>query len=196
MGSTGTIFNTALIRSPLVGTTIATPFDDLASVTGAGSGSVNTEDPIKQMVFMHGDVLDGIKIVYDKTSGQGSNEVTVPHGTSTDANPITKTTVVINKNEKIVVVSGMHGEVEPYGVRVAQISFVIYDSVTALFRTVGPFGSKKATPFIFTANGNFIAFGGYAENTNDTVAQATEKKPVVLGGIYGLYFIDVDHRTI
>ncbi|KAJ6600519.1 hypothetical protein DFH09DRAFT_1271311 [Mycena vulgaris] len=188
--------DTAIIQSPLIGDIKGIAFNDIANVVGTGNVSINTEDPIREITVMHGEVIDGLKIVYDKASGTASSTTSVTHGTSIDSKDtaLKKVVISLEATENIIAVTGMHGDVPPLGIRVAQLTFVIYDSSTGRTRIAGPYGSKSAKAFYITADGNFVAFGGYAVDTDDSIAQATVKKQD--GGLYGLTFSDVAYRSI
>ncbi|KAJ7659545.1 hypothetical protein DFH06DRAFT_1472432 [Mycena polygramma] len=188
--------DTAIIQSPLVGDIKGPLFNDIANVVGTGNITINTVDPIKELTVMHGQVIDGLMITYDRGSGSGSTTTTITHGTSdrsTDPE-LKKTRVQLLPTEAMIAITGQHGPVARYGTRVTQLSFVIYNSATGGVRIAGPFGTTSSKSFYATADGNFVAFGGYAVDTDDSVGQSAAKGQD--GGLYGLTFSDVAYRTV
>ncbi|KAJ6516709.1 hypothetical protein C8R47DRAFT_1088103 [Mycena vitilis] len=186
---------TAIIQSPLVGDIKGSLFNDIENVIGTGNVTINTVDPIKEITVMHGQI-DGLVITYEKGSSSGSSTTTITHGTSdrsTDPQ-LTKTRIALLATERIIAISGQHGPVARYGTRVTRLSFVIYNSATGAVKIAGPFGTTSTKSFYATAEGNFVAFGGYAVNTDDSVGQSAANGQD--GGLYGLTFSDVAYRTV
>ncbi|KAJ7624670.1 hypothetical protein FB45DRAFT_85880 [Roridomyces roridus] len=200
MDAAATQYNTAIVQSPTVGRILdAGRFNDIEQViSSGGQGGINANNPISKIIVLHGEVIDGLEITYRKTDGGGTG-VPVPHGTSTqttDTN-LQQTPVELKATEQIIAITGMHGLSQPdvqFGHRVVRIQFAIYDKATGEMRVTKVFGSRSSTPFVVTANGNFVSFGGYAINSLDSVAQAAKKG--VEGGIYGLFFDDVEYETV
>jgi len=142
---------------------------------------------------MHGDVVDGITCTY---SLDGGEPVTKSHGTSTaSADPdLSISLVPLSATENIIAITGRQGQTPNFNIRVTQITFVIYDSSNGTTRTAGPFGKgNNGTPFRSTANGNFVAFGGFSVDTDYSAGQA--KKAGHYGGLYGLIFADIAYVT-
>ncbi|KAJ2915215.1 hypothetical protein MD484_g5210, partial [Candolleomyces efflorescens] len=185
----------ATVQSSLVGDSVGTQFNDIESVVGfPASMTINASHPLSSITVMHGGVVDGIEVEYARDDDQTTK---VSHGTSsasTDPN-LKKSTVTLGDKENIVAVSGVHGSSQ-FGVRVAQLSFAIYDNGSGLMRIAGPFGNGEADSpqrFHVTANGTFVAFGGFAVNTNTSIGQL---KPGQNGGLYGLTFFDIAYRSV
>ncbi|KAJ6473915.1 hypothetical protein DFH09DRAFT_1343441 [Mycena vulgaris] len=76
--------DTAIIQSPLVGDIKGIAFNDIANVVGTGT-SASTPRTQSRNHRQHGEVIDGLKIVYDKGSGTASSTTSVTHGTSIDS---------------------------------------------------------------------------------------------------------------
>ncbi|KAJ7205006.1 hypothetical protein GGX14DRAFT_397940 [Mycena pura] len=185
------IFDTALTKSPLFGAVKdGGVFDDIDNVHGSGTNGINTVDPIHKITVFHGVVIDGLQITYDRIAGtQTSSPTTVSHGTQTKANDanLKEDTITLAANQFIIAISGSQGD-DPAlgGRRIFQLSFVIYNSTTGHLEIKGPYGSTETgKPFYVTANGKFVAFGGYAVNTDNSVAKSSTE------GLFGLYFYDV-----
>ncbi|KAJ2915203.1 hypothetical protein MD484_g5209, partial [Candolleomyces efflorescens] len=187
--------NLAIVQSSLVGDSKGNQFNDIQEVVGfPASMTINASHPLSKITLMHGGVVDGIEIEYAMDDGQTTK---VSHGTSTEAsNPgLNKSTVTLADRENIVAISGIHGSCQ-YGIRVSQLSFAIYDSGSGQMRIAGPFGGAETDSpqrFHVTANGTFVAFGGFAVNTNTSLGQL---KPGQNGGLYGLTFFDIAYRSV
>ncbi|KAF7316035.1 hypothetical protein MIND_00121200 [Mycena indigotica] len=189
-----TTYTTALVSSNLFGDSKGSHFNDLEDVLGSVNITIDTSKPIKNIKIMHGGVIDGIEVKYYKSSSGGTQ--TVHHGTSSDCDDssLHKSDIPIGDTESIIAISGKSGS-SSWGIRVTQLSFAIYDSKTGNLRISGPYGnSGSGTAFRVTANGNFIALGGFAINTDSSLDQL--KKAGQDGGLYGLVFDEVDYRAV
>jgi len=185
-----------LVQSPLFGEFVGVSFNDV----DAGGGfpfpvTINVDYPIRSIRVLYNDVVDGLSVIYNLSS---TGTRTVDHGTlptSTDPN-LKNTEFNLSANESIIAITGKAGFHPVFGIRVNQISFVVYDKSTGHSNIHGPFGNgdhgNYGTSFRATANGIFVAFGGAAVNGNPSVAQATQAGD--LGGLYGLTFTDIDYR--
>ncbi|KAJ7804967.1 hypothetical protein B0H14DRAFT_2882298, partial [Mycena olivaceomarginata] len=199
------IQNTTIIKSPLIGAENGNLFDDIDSgarstlnawtsahpiaVVGPNNASINTTDPIKS--------IHGLTIEYRETKG---STIVQAHGTTADPSGkldtgLTQEVITLKDTQVIIAVTGMHGVTRQSGSlggrRVAQITFVLFDKPMGGWKPKGyPFSSLTATPFSVTADGNFVAFGGYAFNQTQSVAH----KPT--GGLFGLNLHDVAYRRV
>ncbi|RXW14808.1 hypothetical protein EST38_g11045 [Candolleomyces aberdarensis] len=185
----------AITQTALFGDSIGDYFNDTNTVIGFPANlKINARRPIKYITVIHGGVIDGIDIEYVKNDGQTTS---VSHGTSSRnfSDLYMKTsTVALGDNENIIAVSGLHGPSQ-WGVRVLQLSFAICDTRTGQMRVAGPFGGGESVstatpqPFRVSANGTFIALGGYAIDTHYSVGQL--KAAGENGGLYGLTFFEL-----
>ncbi|KAJ6557513.1 hypothetical protein B0H19DRAFT_1070168 [Mycena capillaripes] len=182
------IQKTAIIKSPLIGAEKGTLFDDIDNVVGPNNASINTTNPIKSIRVIYAEVVNGLMVEYRETEGY---TVVQAHGTTPDSSGKLDTGL---REQVIIAVTGMHGETRHSdslgGRRVAQITFVLYDRIDGTVETRGPFGSFASTPFSVTAEGIFVAFGGYAFNQTQSVSH----KPA--GGLFGLTLHDVAYRSV
>ncbi|KAJ2932516.1 hypothetical protein H1R20_g4607, partial [Candolleomyces eurysporus] len=188
----------AIIESPLFGDSSGKQFNDIETVVGfPASLTIHVNRPLKYITIMHGGVIDGIEVEYDKHDGQTTK---FSHGTSSRSSSdpgVKKSTITIGDKENIIAVSGLHGS-SRWGVRILQLSFAICDTRTGNMRVAGPYGSGQSDstphPFHVTANGSFVALGGFAVNTDSSLGQlrAAGKN----GGLFGLTFFDISHRPV
>jgi len=192
MQTTSTV-SVALVQSRLFGGDQGRTFNDVEIVGGYPAGmTINVDNPISQVEVLYGAVVDGLSITYNETDGATE---TVNHGTEpgTSDTSLKRNTFTLSSEENIIAITGRAGEDPTYGTRICQINFVIYNSSTGKSSVYGPYGSNNTgTPFRVTANGAFIAFGGYAVTSNDSIAQADRHGR--RGGLYGLTFADVAYR--
>ncbi|RXW12890.1 hypothetical protein EST38_g12964 [Candolleomyces aberdarensis] len=185
----------ATTQSVLFGDNKGTHFNDLETVLGIPANvTINVDKPITSITVMHGYVVDGIEITYSE-SDSAATTTTVSHGTSSECTDLNlkKSHIYFGDTENIIAVSGLQG-VSEWGLRILQLSFVIYDSKTGGVRVEGPFGGgvgDSVQPFRFTANGILIGFGGFAVNTDTNLGSFTSGET---GGLYGLTFFDVAYR--
>ncbi|KAJ6557517.1 hypothetical protein B0H19DRAFT_1261130 [Mycena capillaripes] len=190
------IQKTAIIKSPLIGAEKGTLFDDIDNVVGPNNASINTTNPIKSIRVIYAEVVNGLIVEYRETEG---STVVQAHGTTPDSSGkldtgLKEEVIQLRNTQVVIAVTGMHGETRHSdslgGRRVAQITFVLYDRIDGTVEVRGPFGSLASTPFSVTADGIFVAFGGYAFNQTQSVAH----KPA--GGLFGLTLHDVADRSI
>ncbi|KAJ2923580.1 hypothetical protein H1R20_g13513, partial [Candolleomyces eurysporus] len=188
----------ATVQSALFGDSKGEHFNDMEKVVGIpASVTVNVDKPLKSITFMHGAVLDGIELSYSKS--RGDSHTTVTHGTSprSDDSGLTIEKVKIGDNEKIIAFSGLQGTSNFRGHRILQLYFTTYDSKTGKMEVKGPFGRGQGSspePFHVTANGAFVAVGGYAIDTDSSLGQLVSDDED--GGLYGLTFFDVAYRSV
>ncbi|RXW14811.1 hypothetical protein EST38_g11046 [Candolleomyces aberdarensis] len=185
----------AIIQSPLFGGNCGTQFNDIERVVGfPASLTINVDRPLKYITIMYGGVIDGIELEYAKNDAETTK---FSHGTSSRTNLLNRGIVTLGDKEVIVAVSGLHGS-SIWGVRVLQLSFAICDTRTGKMRVAGPFGGglsdSTPQPFHLTANGSFVALGGFAINTDLSLGEL--KAAGKNGGLYGLTFIDVAYRSV
>ncbi|KAK6966781.1 hypothetical protein R3P38DRAFT_3152325, partial [Favolaschia claudopus] len=152
-----------------------------SSVAGKGTLTTTTAPSIQTIFVRHGSVIDGIAVTY----AEGNTQTTISHGTSQTANGPTNTAVILNANETIISVAGVSGTRAPHGLRITQLKFEIRDSGTNATRIVGPFGTASGTTFNVTGTGPLLALGGFAIDTNSSLAELNGAP----GGLYGLTFI-------
>ncbi|KAK7001949.1 hypothetical protein R3P38DRAFT_3045684 [Favolaschia claudopus] len=169
--------------SDLFGANMGNAFNDLSAVAGNGTITTTTAPSIQTIFVRHGSVIDGIAVAY--ASGLGKPQITISHGTSQTADGPTNTAVILNVNETITSVAGVSGTRAPFGLRILQLKFEILDSATNATRIVGPFGSASGTAFNVTGTGPLLALGGFAIDTNSSLAELNGAP----GGLYGLTFI-------
>ncbi|KAJ7319406.1 hypothetical protein DFH08DRAFT_391585 [Mycena albidolilacea] len=190
------IQNTAIMKSPLIEVDNGNLFDDINSVVGPNNASINTADSIKSIRVIYAEVVNGLTIEYRETKG---STIVQAHDTTADLSGkldtgLKQEVITLKDTQVIIAVTGMHGATTHSGSlggrRVAQIIFVLFDKADRRVETKGPFGSLIATPFSVTADGNFVAFGGYAFNQTQSVAH----KPT--GGLFGLTLHDVAYRRV
>ncbi|KAJ7453297.1 hypothetical protein B0H11DRAFT_2326557 [Mycena galericulata] len=189
----------ATIQSALFGGDTGNAFNDLEKIGcpvigGSAKITINSTQPIKSIVIAHGGAVDGIAITYYKTTGSTTD---VYHGT----NPEKKTDpllsvdkITLGSTETIVAISGRQDKNSIYGSRIMALSFTTYDSFNGKMTVHGPYGGSTGTAFRVTANGHFVAFGGYAIDTNDSLGQL--KSHGEDGGLYGLTFAEIAYRTV
>ncbi|KAJ7436417.1 hypothetical protein FB451DRAFT_1307457 [Mycena latifolia] len=191
------IQNTAIVQSRLIGAVGGGDhFDDINAVTGSNFATINTKNPIKSIRVIYGEVVDGLAIEYrvtDSTTAKKEHGVTPNINGGVDAG-LKSEVIELSNTQVIIAVTGMHGEPPDSkalgGARVVQINFVIFDNADGTVETKGPYGTKFAKPFYVTADGNFVAFGGYATNQEESIL----KKPT--GGLFGLTFYDVQYTAV
>jgi hypothetical protein len=185
----------ALVQSRLLGDTKGGPFNDIETVGGHPAGmTINVDNPINSVQVLYGAVVDGLAITYNETNGATT---TVYHGTEPGSSDTTlqKGSFNVANDENIIAISGKAGVHPVYGTRICKISFAIYNRTSGQISVAGPYGSSNdGSSFRVTANGAFVSFGGYAETSNDSIAQATNAGRE--GGLYGLTFFDVDYRQV
>ncbi|KAJ2923576.1 hypothetical protein H1R20_g13515, partial [Candolleomyces eurysporus] len=133
-----------------------------------GFPAIDVTRPLKYITIMHGGVIDGIELEYATNDAETTK---FSHGTShRNSDPyVIKSTITLGDKENIIAVSGSHGS-SSWGYRVLQLSFAIYDTRTGRMRIAGPYGRGRSDltshPFHVTANGAFVALGGFAINTD------------------------------
>jgi len=168
--------------------------------------TINVDHPIIQIeVFWDNKWIVGLIILYNMIDG---SEAVVTHGRTTNPPnepPLHHGTVTLKPEENIVAVAGRAGDSFSGFVRetkghVFELSFIIYDASNALTRIAGPYGNPEACPFIVTANGRLVAFGGFA-NPNIIIIENRNIKPRVCDcpdpeDLYGLTFIDIGYRQV
>ncbi|KAF8162194.1 hypothetical protein K438DRAFT_1985315 [Mycena galopus ATCC 62051] len=192
-----TTHSVATVQSILFGGSTGNYFNDLQSVIGPQNVTINSIMPIKSITVVHAGVVDGIKVTYRR--GSGETTTTVTHGLSAespDGSKLNKTPVELGKNESIVAISGKAGD-SNWGLRVIGLCFTIYNSDTGKMRDsgwIGGGGGKKTDTFRVTANGNFLALGGYAIDADSSIGVMQNRKED--GGLYGLTFIDIAYRNV
>ncbi|KAJ2923579.1 hypothetical protein H1R20_g13516, partial [Candolleomyces eurysporus] len=156
--------------------------------------TIKVDRPLKYITIMHGGAIDGIELEYAKNDAETTK---FSHGTSSRTNLLNRSTVTLGDKENIVAVSGLHGS-SMWGVRVLQLSFAICDTSTGKMRVAGPFGlglsDSTPQPFHITANGSFVALGGFATNTDLSLGQLYLAGKD--GGLYGLTFIDIAYPSV
>jgi len=190
----------ALIQSNLFGDDKGTAFNDVEKVIGSAHITINTGNPIKKIVVLHGGVIDGIKTTYhqyDPSTHKVTNDTTtIYHGTSSNDNDssLSSSDFTLTSTQNIIAISGKHGSTADYGTRIVRLSFAIYDSDTGDITYKGPYGGSEGTSFRVTANGIFVGFGGYATDTDSSVKQTTNDKKE--GGLYGLTFSDIAYTKV
>ncbi|KAJ7838156.1 hypothetical protein B0H13DRAFT_2103934 [Mycena leptocephala] len=174
----------ATIHSALFGGDTGNAFNDLEKVVGGKANiTINSLQPIKSITIAHGGAVDGIAITYNKTTGSKTD---VYHGTNPDKktdSALLVDKITLKSTDAIVAISG-----------IVSLSFTIYNSNDGTMTVYGPYGGSSGTAFRVTANGYFVAFGGYAIDTEDSLSQL--KADGEDGGLYGLTFMDVAYRTV
>ncbi|KAJ7104888.1 hypothetical protein C8R44DRAFT_886913 [Mycena epipterygia] len=197
----------AIVQSALFGGSKGTSFNDLESVFGgSASTTINSDGPIKRIHIAHGGVVEGMTITYNKAGSSSKSGTDKTHGTNPEQNTDTALTKSWipgpyktdnldsnNRKEIIIAISGLYNDTK-WGKRIVALSFMTYSAVAGEMHVYGPYGGTKGTAFRVTANGSFVAFGGYAADTNDSVVTALKNKED--GGIYGLTFAEVAYRTV
>ncbi|KAJ7051426.1 hypothetical protein C8F01DRAFT_1376773 [Mycena amicta] len=178
---------TGTVVSNLFGQRTGKEFSDLEALV-AGQLYIDPGHAIKEITIMHGGVIDGIQVTYWNNGGTTTS--TLRHGTSSESTDphLIRSTVTINADESIIAISGKSGQTR-WGERVTQLNFCLYDGKTGRTRIAGPFGGTGGKAFRVTASGDFVAFGGYAINTNLSLDQLKHRGAE--GGLYGLTFVDV-----
>ncbi|KAJ7104887.1 hypothetical protein C8R44DRAFT_987786 [Mycena epipterygia] len=191
--------NIAIVQSALFGTCDSgTYFNDLEVHGGSANVTIDTKKPIKCIHFACGDVIDGLTVTYNV----GTTSVDETHGTKPTSKDTVwfpaKNTALEDTKETIVAISGQQGNSKEWGNRIVSLSFTTFSTATGKMKVYGPYGgtnpSVVGTPFRVTANGIFLAFGGYATNTNDGLQVLQNENAT--GGLYGLNFSDVAYRTV
>ncbi|KAJ7627361.1 hypothetical protein FB45DRAFT_59983 [Roridomyces roridus] len=180
-----------ITQTPLVGgVNEAGRFSDKDAVISSGKVTIDPTDPIKEIIVLHSNLIDGIQITYNKTDGTVAPSPI--HGTSAKATIPNRNTISFSKGDIITEISGLHGvpaENPQIGHRVLQLKFTIYNTGTKTTRVQGPFGNQNApsaTDFSFSTTGKFIGIAGFAVNVDISVAECTRKG--IQGGLYGLSF--------
>ncbi|KAJ6490969.1 hypothetical protein C8R45DRAFT_1096509 [Mycena sanguinolenta] len=205
-----TTHSIATVQSVLLGGSTGNYFNDLQSVIGPQNVTINTTMPIKSITVVHSGVVDGIKVTYRRASGKTTTSVN--HGLSAESDGeggLNKTTFEIGEKESIIAISGKAGDSEFWGMRIVGLCFTIYNSETGAMRSnsekdvngdtrswVGGEGAVnfKTPTFRVTANGSFLALGGYAVDANSSIGTMQQRKED--GGLYGLTFIDIAYRNV
>ncbi|KAJ7747298.1 hypothetical protein B0H16DRAFT_1888816 [Mycena metata] len=113
-----------------------------------------------------GDALDGFAVTYTGIKDP------VVHGTK----PVEKDTrwLSLEDDETIVAISGRYGATV-WGDRIIALSFTTFNESTGEMKVEGPYGGAGSgrsggKAFRVSANGIFVAFGGYAINTDKSPA--------------------------
>ncbi|KAJ7917454.1 hypothetical protein B0H13DRAFT_1995275 [Mycena leptocephala] len=185
----------ATIHSALFGGDTGNAFNDLEKVVGGKANiTINSLQPIKSITIAHGGAVDGIAITYNKTTGSKTD---VYHGTNPDKktdSALLVDKITLKSTDAIVAISGLCDANSFWGNRIVSLSFTIYNSNDGTMTVYGPYGGSSGTAFRVTANGYFVAFGGYAIDTEDSLSQL--KADGEDGGLYGLTFMDVAYRTV
>ncbi|KAJ7763738.1 hypothetical protein B0H16DRAFT_455092 [Mycena metata] len=195
-----TTHSVATVHSVLFGGSTGNYFNDLQSVIGPHNVTINSIMPIKSITVVHAGVIDGIKVTYYR--GSKKSTTSVNHGLSAESDGeggLNKKVIPLGDKESIVAISGKAGDSEFWGMRVVGLCFTIYDSGTGKMRTTGWIGGQggthiKTPTFRVTANGSFLALGGYAIDANSSIGTMQDKQED--GGLYGLTFIDIAYRNV
>ncbi|KAJ6530008.1 hypothetical protein DFH09DRAFT_151727 [Mycena vulgaris] len=190
----------AIVQSRFFGGLKGKFFNDVENVLSSNRVTVNADDPITEIKFLYGEVIDGFKVTYSRSAGL-DNTVPFEHGTVSDAKDhgLTPKTITFKPGDNVIAITGLHGDPgNGYGDRIVRLNFLIYNSKTGDTRLEGGIGGKstandKLKPFFVTANGQFIAFSGYAENS--TLSVEGGRAGGSDAGLYGLSFYAVEFRS-